>query len=183
MRTFIAIETPLEVQKQIQDTQKQINFTPEQAKITTPKDPHITLKFLGDIPETTLPQIKQALKNIHFKKFKAQIKHNASFPNENYMRVAWLTIEPQQQITQLQQEIEKQLTFIKIKKQEKFIPHITLARFKYVKDRKTVLEKIKTLKINTEWEVSSFNLIKSTLTPKGSVYEILEEYQLKNQLK
>lgn len=202
MRLFIAIEIPVNVQKQIKDIQNKINFTLEQAKYTSSKETHITLKFLGEIPEIVLSKIKESLKNISFEKFKAKINQNASFPNENYLRVAWIIAEPQKQLTQLHQEIEKQLAFIKTKKQgflnvkiskdfnktkktkqEEFIPHITIARFKYVRDRKSIIEQIKKLKITAEWEVLSFKLLKSTLTPKGPIYECLEDYELKNQSK
>lgn len=179
MKLFIAIEIPENVQKQITELQKNINFTPDQAKHTFSKEPHITLKFLGEISEVNLPKIQESLKKISFQKFKAEINQNASFANEDYLRVAWFTLEPQQ-LTQLHQKIEQQLKSVRTKKNksEIFIPHITIARFKYVKDRKLIIEQIKKLKITAEWKVSSFKLIKSTLTPKGPVYEILEEYKL-----
>ena len=180
MSVFIAIELPEKIKKNISKLQKTLEFTEQQAKCNSSKEQHITLKFLEDIVDSKLSQIIEALKNVFFNKFNANINTSASFANESYMRVAWFIVEPEKDFRDLHNKIEKQLSFIKTKKEEIFIPHVTLARFKYVNDRNLVIEKVKSLKLKTEFTVDSFKLIKSTLTQKGHVYEVLESFSAKS---
>src|SRR3989344_1201 len=132
MSVFIAIELPEKIKKNISKLQKTLEFTEQQAKCNSSKEQHITLKFLEDIVDSKLSQIIEALKNVFFNKFNANINTSASFANESYMRVAWFIVEPEKDFRDLHNQIEKQLSFIKTKKEESFIPHVTLARFKYV---------------------------------------------------
>ncbi len=180
MRLFIAVELPEEVKRQISELQKTLIFTEQQAKCNSSKEQHITLKFLGEIMDSKIPKIIAALKYVSFNKFNAKIETNAGFANENYLRVAWFITEPQKEFLDLKQKIDKQLKFVKSKKEENFIPHITLARFKYVNDRNLVIEKVKSLKLKAEFIVDSFKLMKSILTPKGHVYEVIESFNAKD---
>ena len=60
------------------------------------------------------------------------------------------------------------------KKEKDFKAHITLARVNYPEDKKQYLEQLKKIKIEKKKiEVNNFRLIKSTLNPKGPVYEDL----------
>jgi len=65
MRTFIAIEMPKEIKEILLDAQKQINT--EKAKIRLTKAFHLTLKFLGEVEEKKIEEIKSALKKIKFR--------------------------------------------------------------------------------------------------------------------
>lgn len=179
MSLFIAIELPEKIKKNISELQKILVFNKDQAKCNLSKEQHITLKFLGDVVDSELSQIIEALKSISFNKFGAKINTNASFANETYLRVAWFIVEPEKDFRDLHNQIEKQLTFIKLKKEEIFVPHVTLTRFKYVNDRNLVIEKVKLIKLKAEFTVDSFKLIKSTLTPKGHVYEVVENFSAK----
>ena len=60
---------------------------------------------------------------------------------------------------------------------EIFNPHITLVRMGYTTK---LPEKLTEYFIDERFEVISFNLKESTLTPKGAIHKIIEEYKLKN---
>jgi len=61
-------------------------------------------------------------------------------------------------------------------KSKSFIPHITLCRVKYIKDKKALLDSIKKLE-ELEFE-NEFNLYlySSTLTKKGPIYKKIYKY-------
>ena len=64
-------------------------------------------------------------------------------------------------------------------KREKFSPHITLARVKYIRDRAALdsaLSKICIKKMR--FSVSSFSLKKSVLAPNGPIYSDIAAFQL-----
>ena len=58
--------------------------------------------------------------------------------------------------------------------------HLTIARVKKIKNRKSFLEGLKKIKIppRLNFSVKSFKLKKSELKPEGPVYETIEEYFL-----
>ncbi len=63
-------------------------------------------------------------------------------------------------------------------KDTRFKAHLTLGRVKSIKNKKTMKEKLEMKTEEMKFEVKEFKLIKSTLTPKGPVYETIEIYPL-----
>lgn len=178
MRLFIAFGVSEEVRNHLLDLQKNL---PLDAKLNLVKEFHETLKFLGDVDDDNVDMIKALLSNISFNQFTAKTSGIGVFPDEKLIRVVWVGLEPKDKITGLQQEIEKALLDV-FPKDTRFHPHLTLARIKFVKDKKDFMEKLKKLPVKEiEFPVSSFKLIKSTLTPEGPVYEDVAEFSLNPQ--
>ncbi len=177
MRTFIAIEMPEEIKKILLDAQKQINT--EKAKIRPAKAFHLTLKFLGEIEEKKIDEIKSALKAIRFKQFKTALTEIGVFPNESYIRVVWAGLDDSENnIINLQKEVDSKMENLGFKKDTRFHPHVTLARVKFVKDKQDFIKSLKEIKIEKKaFKVSEFKLIKSILTPEGPIYEDLAVFQ------
>ncbi len=142
---------------------------------------HLTIKFLGELDDKKINQIKEALTNIKFKPQTVSIAESGVFPSEDYIRVVWVGIKPAGKIAELQQKIESSLAEPGIKKDNrKFAAHITLGRVKFVKDKKVLMERIKSIDIKTEeFILDSFKLKKSTLTKQGPVYEDLAVFPVK----
>ena len=152
---------------------------PKDAKLTLTKTYHLTLKFLGEIPENNIEKVKEQLKKIEFEKFSVNLENIGVFPNENYIMVAWIGINPKEKVIELQKSIEDSLIEFNFKKDFKFHSHITLARVKFVKDKPIFIDSLKKIKIdkNKKIMVRNFKLIKSTLTPEGPVYEDLKIFE------
>lgn len=171
MRLFIAIDTPKEIKEYFKQLQTKIGDNLAKIKLTT--DFHQTLKFLGEVPEDKLEQIKELLSKIKFKPFTAQLSELGVFPSEHYIRVIWIGFTNNKPIIALQQQIEQSLLDI-FPKDKRFHPHITLARVKFVKEKEKLIRKLKDIKIEPkEFAVTQFKLIKSTLTKQGPIYEDL----------
>ena len=178
MRLFIAFGVSEEVKNCLIELQK---LLPEDSKLNLVKEFHLTLKFLGDVDEDKVDKIKACLTNVHFTKFTAKISSLGIFPDEKMIRVVWVGLEPKDTIIGLQQEIESNLSDL-FPKDTRFHPHLTLARVKSIKDKKDFIEKLNKLTIKEiDFSVNSFKLIKSTLTPEGSVYEDIAEFALNPQ--
>lgn len=176
MRTFIAIEMPKEIKEILLEAQKQINT--EKAKIRPAKAFHLTLKFLGEVEEKKIEDIKSALKEIKFEKFNTALTEIGVFPNESYIRVVWAGLDDSKgKIKKLQQEIDEKFQKLGFKKDTRFHPHVTLARVKFVKDKQDFIKDLKEMKIKKEsFQITEFKLIKSILTPEGLVYEDLASF-------
>lgn len=178
MRLFIAIELPKELNEKMSEIKEKLKT--EDAKTTLTKENHLTLKFLGDVEDSKIDDVKEALKKVEFKSYKSKLNNIGVFPNENYIKVIWVGVKPEEETKELKKKVDSVLEGFNFKDDFDFHPHITLARVKFVKDKPKFKELIHSLKIeDSEFEVKEFKLIKSELKPEGPEYTDLGIYQTK----
>ena len=174
MRVFVAVDTPKSVVEELKMIQKSLR----EAELKLVKDFHLTLKFLGDVPEPRIEMVKEALKKIKFKPFKTQLTEIGVFPNPNYIKVVWVGISPDNFIS-LQKQVDDVFEKLGFKRDKRFHPHLTLARVKFVKDKEGFKKTLREIKVEKwEFEVNEFKLIKSMLTKQGPIYEDLAVFKL-----
>ena len=172
MRLFIAVDFN-ELKDYFAELQNQLN---KNAKLSLTNTFHLTLKFLGEVHPNNAEKIVDILKNIKFETFSVHLDSIGIFPTENYIRVVWIGLKPEEKVLELQKNIDESLKGL-FRKENDFKAHITLARVKYQEDKKAFLEQLKKIKVeNKKIEVKDFKLIKSTLSPKGAVYEDLSVF-------
>jgi 2'-5' RNA ligase len=179
IRTFIAVELPDSMKKQIESIQQEIDL--KGLKLVKPELVHLTLKFLGDIPESQVEPISTALSEIHCTPFNARVTSVGVFPNPNYIKVVWLGAHGTFDL--LHSEVERVLKVFRFKKDKgKFTAHATLARVKYLDESSKsqiahILAELQDVDLG-EFRVNTITFKKSTLTPKGPIYETLKEIPL-----
>ena len=136
MRTFIAIPLPEEVREELKRIQQEILISQKRdlssqkqnLKVSTTKDFHLTLKFLGDVDEKEIEKIKEALSVIKFNEFELSLDKIGFFPSEDYIRVVWIGLKPYDQTKELQKnqvnELQKKVDSATpdIKSNNKFLP-------------------------------------------------------------
>ena len=177
VRSFIAIDISREAIneiKEIQNTLKNANLFV--GKLTEPENLHLTLKFLGEITDEQVEEVKEKLKGINFSGFSAQLGEVGVF-DKKYPKIIWIKLNGGG-IFNLQKEIDEKLKDL-FKPEERFMSHITLARVKNVSAKKEFfeyLDSIKPSKIN--FNVDKFFLKKSELKEMGPVYTDLEEFSI-----
>ena len=177
MRTFIAVDLPQEVKDELASAQKQLSAAA--AKMIPAHEFHLTLKFLGEITPAKVDSVKNCLSNVRLKSFIAIVAGIGAFPNESYARVVWAGVEPEDDFVQLQNAIDDSLEK-EFKRDKGFKPHLTLARVKFVSDKKQFIQQLRQIKLKeVKFPVESFKLKKSTLSDHGAVYEDLAVYDLK----
>ena len=172
MRLFIAIEIPEDVSNQLRALQEKLIIP---GKATKTKSFHLTLKFLGETEKEK--RLFEELSKIQFKSFEAKLSQIGAFPNTDNPRVIWIGLEPQNIINKLQKQIDSATQKLGFEQDKKFHPHLTLARIKFLKDKrgfKDLLEDISPPQAS--FNIDSFKLIKSTLTPEGPKYEVLSSF-------
>jgi RNA 2',3'-cyclic 3'-phosphodiesterase len=167
VRYFIAVypiksEIVLNLQKRIKQ------FI--EGKAVEKENLHITLSFLGEKDEKEINEIKAKLDKIsrNHNKREAILTRIKFIPNERFFRVIAIDVNG---LEDLSESIEKEVGG-DIKP-----PHLTLFRIKNVKDKKALIETSKR-EINEIFIVDKISLMKSTLTPKGPIYEIESEFKL-----
>ncbi|MFO8015536.1 MAG: RNA 2',3'-cyclic phosphodiesterase [Candidatus Woesearchaeota archaeon] len=173
MRLFIAFGVSEKAKEELKRLQAGLGSG---ADLKPVRDFHLTLKFLGDVDEKNINSIKEKLRSVRFNAFDAELCGAGVFPSESHIRVVWAGVEPKDTISRLQQEIDSALERM-FPKEKRFRPHITLARVRSVRDKSAFMDRIRSLSPKkVSFRVEKFELIKSTLTGEGPVYETIEEF-------
>lgn len=181
MRLFIGIVLPENIKKKIEGIEKELKKKVKEAKVVKMENLHITLKFLGEVREEKIGKIDEKLKEVseYFAPFNVSVGKVGNFPEGKKMRVLWVGVESNGALKKINFKIEKALSTIGFKEENRFKEHITIARFKSTPDMKFIEHlKEKYSSFLGEFRIESFSLIKSNLTPEGPIYKNLKEYKL-----
>mgnify|MGYP001614107489 CR=1 FL=1 len=173
-RCFIAIDLPRNAIKEIKNIQKLIGkkfiFT---GKFIEEENLHLTLKFLGEIDVDKTEEIKRRLKTIKLKIFNASLNNIGVF-SKRFPKIIWVKFNGAEE---LQKEIDNNLKDL-FEPENRFMSHVTIARIKYINEKKGLVEYLKALKCKEEFIVDKFYLKKSELLPEGPVYKIIKGFEL-----
>ncbi|MDD5177662.1 MAG: RNA 2',3'-cyclic phosphodiesterase [Candidatus Nanoarchaeia archaeon] len=177
MRVFVAVEIPEEIKKQIYDLQGEVSSREAKVRWVAKKNLHLTLVFLGELPEKKVEEIKELLKSIKHKSFKVSVNEIGFFPDKQKPRVVWIGLEPEKDILDLQSKVDGELLSYSMDKDQKFKAHVTIGRINEIKDKDKFFDKMN-VKIKGEFIVNEFLLISSVLSKDGPKYRVLERYSL-----
>lgn len=182
MRLFVAIFPPAEIQSILAESKDTLSVEGN-AKWTRPENIHLTLKFLGEVTESEVESVSNALG-------KAASRHSpldltisgfGGFPSERKARVLWAGLGGEtSRLRRLAEDIEDIFEALGFEREKRgFSPHLTLARAK---------KKAMTLEVGRKVEVSGFEvekiqLVKSETRREGALYTPLEVYPLTNTLR
>jgi 2'-5' RNA ligase len=186
IRTFIAFElNNEEALNEIMNFTSRLKNNQKKLKALKPENIHLTVKFLGNIKETTAFKIYDILerevnkKILHGDKhtYTYTLKHVGNFRNYG---IIWIGLEGDKELLQkIKDTVEEKLNEqLKIKKDKRrtFKPHITIARLKKKRRNYNTFDSFKNIiKENRNKEFGKFIidkivLKKSDLTPKGPIY-------------
>ncbi|HWR24967.1 MAG TPA: RNA 2',3'-cyclic phosphodiesterase [Methanosarcina sp.] len=179
IRSFIAVELDSGFIEKIR--QIQAKFSDFDLKFVDPELVHITVKFLGNVEESKIPSLSEALDSIICEPFEAKIRGLGVFPKPSNPKVLWLGATGN--FTTLYENVENVLKPFKFEKDNReFTAHATLARIKFLKkDQRNafigIVRASKDIELGNMW-VNKVLLKKSTLTPKGPIYETLHTVHL-----
>ena len=198
MRLFIAINLPKDIRNKIWMDFAYSKDSLEFAAFTLPENLHITLAFLGELDESTVPKIKSILTEISSKIGPHPIRINGCKigPSETIPRMLWLEMDNNAEtfIRALTQLIRKELDSKSINYDKTYgvNAHITLARFsdrwqqlflsKNDKQKNDEVKKIKDVlpeSVSLPFEANSIILFQSTQENGERVYKPLFESELK----
>ena len=175
-RCFIAIDLPRDAINEIKRIQKLIEKQRLFAgKFTEPENLHLTLKFLGEISDEKIEEVKNRLKEIKIDKFNAELGEVGVF-SKQFIRIIWIKLNGK--VFGLQKSVDEALEGL-FEKEERFMSHITIARVKNTVDKKKLFEYLESINPpKISFKVEKFYLKESELTSEGPVYEDVGEYKL-----
>jgi len=183
VRAFIAVDIEGVLSEKLSKLTESLKLTGADVKIVEKENFHITIRFLGNIPVDMIDVIEEVMRKAvrDVKVHKIRLKGVGAFPNPNRPRVIWVGVEGDELLKEINRVIERELRKMGFKPETKpFTAHVTLARVRSGRKMDELVKWIDEMKdIDLgELEVKSIRLKKSTLTPKGPIYETLREVKL-----
>ena len=182
MRLFVALEIPSAVRQNLATLLDSMRAITKEPRWVRAKNLHVTLKFLGEVAETKVDAVRNALTKIHSDKSIAlDFRGLGFFPDERHPRVFWAGLEASPNLKTLAGDIEGAMEKLGIPREKReFFPHLTLARFERPRLPETLLRLITD---NQQREFGSlrtneFRLIQSKLKPAGAEYTTVATFQL-----
>lgn len=181
VRAFLAIELENDLKNKISEVQDDFRKTDANINYVSMENIHLTLKFFGEIDLDGLDKISEKINGVidNYDPFNIEIGGCGAFPNKEHIRVLHFGIKDNKILNKLHDELDAEFESIGIDKDKKFSTHITFGRMKSKRNKEAVQEKINEYE---DYEIGSMDvkkisLIKSTLTPKGPIYELIKEYE------
>ena len=178
VRVFIAVEPSADIRKNIAAAGASLTGAGRLSLVSSDLM-HITLKFLGEIPEAMLSKIHAALTDIG--KVQAPYTLTASKVSTfgRPVRVIKAEVHDDAASANLAAEIDKRLSRLGFPREEKsFSPHITIAR---VKESSSLLAQKTAALRDCEFgscDIHELLIKKSVLTPKGPIYTTIYRIEL-----
>ena len=183
VRTFISVDLPEELKISISKKIRDLSIIKKSlfdrnCKLVAPLNYHLTIAFLGNTTKEELSLLSEDFRNNLKKRKLIECKTNGLgvFPNPRFARILFLNIESKE-LKELAQQIREILHSYGFKLDHEFKSHITVARF-----RKKIsiinLEELSTDLLNAEFNVDSFYLMQSILTPAGPLYSKLDKFDI-----
>jgi 2'-5' RNA ligase len=199
LRTFIAIELPPAVKHAIaaaQDTLRSaLRDGGTSLKWVNPESAHLTLKFLGDTPESRVDEVAAALREA-VGGSPALTLHTGAigcFPSGRAPRVLWLGLEGDLEgLQRLRDAVEEHVSPLGWPDPQAgapprpFVPHLTLARLRpeaTPAERRGVGQACGTIwpPSATELPVAEVSFMRSELLPSGPRYSALAQVALSSR--
>lgn len=171
MRLFVAIDIPDAIKEHLSFLQRSLER--EGLRLVHPKNIHLTLNFLGE--QDDADRIIALLKSVSFEQFSLHLADIGCFPDVDDPRVLWVGLASSAALADLQRRIDRLFT-----PQKSFKAHLTIARVQRLssKDKAFLVRDAERLQVRPlQFKVTCFKLYKSTLTPLGPLYEVLEVFK------
>jgi 2'-5' RNA ligase len=187
MRCFIAINIPEEIRAELADLQKElagrVDIHKGDVKWVELEGMHLTLKFLGEVPDNQITAIFNVVKEVagRHPAFDFAVKEVGSFGGRS-ARVLWVGAGLESpELLQLQQDLEEKLAEAGWPKEgRQFSGHLTLCRIRNSKAGEKLAQlaqQYEDFDLGTV-RADSITVYESQLRPEGPIYTPLGNYKL-----
>jgi 2'-5' RNA ligase len=179
-RCFVAIDIDNEVVKNaLFEAQRTIEASGADVKSVERENIHITLRFLGEMPEVQTARVADAVRGIEFKPIKLSFEGIGVFPSSARPSVIWAGVTGDiPEVLAVFSALEEALEEMGFEPERRgFQPHLTLCRVRSMRNTTKLAEVLESLANARfgELEVRSIRLKKSILTSRGPVYSNVAE--------
>ena len=180
-RIFIGIPAGDQIKSILPFIKSTINCKSSFIKWLLCENIHLTLSFIGDISNNAIPEFIQSIEhNITTAQFQLSISGTGVFPSSKSPKVLWLGLDKGiDELKLLHHQIGSSIQdFNNNYGNNKFIPHISIARIKQTFRKIDVLPFLNSVYSPIDLEVNSISMYESKLFPEGVQYTIINTFPL-----
>jgi 2'-5' RNA ligase len=182
VRAFVAIFPPPELQMAVTGALETVQHLDDKVRWVRPENIHLTLKFLGNVQEEILGNLRAALKETcaEHEPFDIGLARLGAFPSARRARILWAGVDAgSDRLRALVTDLESALTPLGFEREKRaFTPHLTLGR---VRSRPANFDDLPTTIGDLRFRVRHIELMESTLSHKGATYRTIEAFPLKKR--
>jgi RNA 2',3'-cyclic 3'-phosphodiesterase len=186
IRAFIAVGIDPKTVERISEATDQLKPSIAGIRWAPLTNLHLTVKFLGDVEETTIDPIARALRQhiAPFPRFTINAKGLGVFPDVKRPQVLWVGLEGIH-LAELASTVETALKALGFEPEKRgFKPHLTIGRWRQ-RDKSTAkfiaeLERWAGYEFGKS-EVRNIILFQSMLRPEGAIHRPLEKILLSDE--
>jgi 2'-5' RNA ligase len=179
MRLFIAIPLPDEVRDRVAAVQERLKKVPADVAWVRSEKFHLTLKFLGEVPDEKVAPVADVLSAAvrKFAPFAASLHGLGAFPAMCSPRVVWVGIrDGRQPLAELAEAVDGALQAVGfVREQRPYSAHLTLGRVRSSGNLDALVKRLALLKDLPfgDFTVDHIDIIRSIMHPQGSEYQSL----------
>lgn len=189
IRTFIAIELNDVLHRELATLEEGLKRErwSRQVRWVAPENIHLTVKFLGNVDKDRQAALQQAVTEAcaTYAPFSLTLSGLGAFPNTHRPNVIWVGMIGETKVAaELAESIEVACQNLGFPREERpFSPHLTLGRIRREtrpSERAIIGETVGKSTVGElgQLRVESVSIMKSDLTPGGSIYTRLAEVRL-----
>jgi 2'-5' RNA ligase len=184
-RVFCAVEIPESVRELVLRHISRLREAVPDAKASWNRHAnlHVTLKFLGEIPPTSVKDISNAASRAvaGLAPFSVHVEHTRVFPEHGKPRVLWIGINDLSgKLVELHTRLEDEAAQAGFAREgRRFQPHLTLARLRQPRHARALVDAHQQIEFETvSITVSELLVIRSELSSEGSKYRVISQHAL-----
>ncbi|MBA2440853.1 MAG: RNA 2',3'-cyclic phosphodiesterase [Rubrobacter sp.] len=178
MRAFVAVSPPPEVREAVVERARGLRYEGE-VRWLPPENVHLTLKFLGEVPEDALAAVSAALDGAcgEHGPFGVELPDFGAFPSRERAKAVWAAVGAGSgELGALAADIEGALEGLGFPREKRpYLPHATVGR---ARGRPARLPEAEATGEPLGFRVRSVELVRSRLLPSGAVYSVLSSSPL-----
>ncbi len=184
VRVFVAVRIPVRIQRELARLTRKLAELQIPVSWVPPERMHLTLRFLGQVPERNRRVLVEALSVAAQDAipFEVSFGRVGAFPSPRQPHVLWIAVDSAPRLRLLRGSVERELTRAGFGSEVgPFHPHVTLGRA--IPDSepgafRDFVPACRDIKIDSMLRVSAIDLVRSRLRPSGPEYELLDRLRL-----
>lgn len=185
MRLFVALDIPESVRAALRECSAELSKTCRAGRWVSLEGAHISLKFIGEVPDDRAEQIRAALAEVpSFAPVDLRFAGLGFFPSAKRPRVLWAGIEAGPELARLARAVEDSVTKLGIEREDReFRPHVTLARFESPKGLDPLRDAVEKMGVPEfgRTTIREFCLYRSLLKHSGAEYTRVATYNFSGE--
>jgi 2'-5' RNA ligase len=179
VRLFLALNLPADVRRSCYEATSPLRAARPDARWVSEAHLHLTLKFLGEQPESVVPELATAIDTIGAATRPLDLALGAvgAFPTPRRPRVVYLTVAPDPKLELLHHDVEVACAALALPiSGQPFRPHVTLGRERDDADlaaRRALREAARQVRLEMLAPIASIDLMASERTSDGTRHRLV----------